>query len=124
MKPKYKVGDRFNAPTSIREILAVSVAVSGVARYWVDDDGDRDPTTVHESQIDRWVKIEPFFEVGKTYRWRSRIEGEFGHDTWRIEDIREVDGMRYAWALYTNGYTGSREMAQLYAGSFGEMTEA
>lgn len=66
-EPKYKVGDRFEGPGSIREILAVVMAASGVPKYWADDDGDRDPSTYNENQVNRWKKIEPFFEIGKIY---------------------------------------------------------
>lgn len=91
-EPKYKVGEKFQTPASVREILAVSVTIDGCVRYWVDDDGDRDPGTVTESRMDSWRKIEPFFEIGKTYRFPA------GSYRYKVTDIRVINGEKFAWA--------------------------
>lgn len=115
--PKYKVGDKFQSSMSVREILAVSVTAHGEVKYWVDDDGDRDPYTVTESQVDAWEKIEPFFEIGKTY-----IFNRSTFDKYKVVDVREVDGRKYAWGEFRPG-NAFDSMTTLDKYNFTQMTE-
>lgn len=113
--PKYKVGEKFQSAMTVREILAVSVTSGGEVKYWVDDDGDRDPFTVTESQVDPWRKIEPFFEIRKTYRFTN------GATKYKVTDIREVDGEKFAWA--EENTFGHLSMTTLDEHNFRQMTE-
>lgn len=116
-EPKYKIGDKFKDSTgAIHEILSVITTRSGEVKYWVDDNGDRDPWSTGELAVSRWEQISPFFEIGKVYRVG------LGGNRYRIAQLRQVGGKHFAWAEYEN-YSGAIEMISLDQVDFGHMTE-
>jgi hypothetical protein len=124
-EPKYKVGDKFKFGSGgDREIIAAHVDAEGAVRYFVDfNNGDTCDLLTEEYIELRYKKIEPFFEVGKTYAWKNAAEEGGKYSTWYIEQVRELHGSKYAVAVFTPNFKVAQEMAILRRYSFADMTE-
>jgi len=93
MEPKYKIGDKFKFGSGDREIVGVHVDTEGAVKYLVDfNNGDTCDLLTEEYIELRYRKIEPFFEVGKTYQFSKT------GDKYKVIDVREVDGEKFAWS--------------------------
>lgn len=116
-EPKYKIGDKFKDSTgAIHEILSVITTRSGEVKYWVDDNGDRDPWSTGELAVSRWEQISSFFEIGKTYQFNSGSGGRY-----KVTDIRQFGGEKFAWSEERS--FGSTSMTTLDENNFRYMTE-
>lgn len=127
-KPKHEVGDKFvDGFGSTHEVFALSESVVGNVSYWVDDNGNKNPWTIDEKDMDAdaWIKIGPFLEEGVTYAHKSAVKDGRKFDTWKIVKVCELDGKREVWAIYTNGSTGSRCMTTMMTSrdTYGKMVE-
>lgn len=64
MSFKYEIGDRLLDPSDGEKATILSRRMFGDADwYWVAPEG-RAPWTISGDSLERWKKIEPFFEVG------------------------------------------------------------
>ncbi len=63
---KYKIGDRFEFPGGVREIVGVYER-GGDVYYWIDQERENLYTLSEWYVDDNYTKIEPFFEVDKKY---------------------------------------------------------
>lgn len=117
--PKYKVGDRFMFHGAVREIVFVHEASF---RYVIVHEEDDEADFVTEDYIDElYTKIEPFFEAGKTYVHTWSLNNP-QRDTWEVLEVREVDGKKYAVAIFRNGWTGNR-LLTVIGGAFDQFVE-
>lgn len=65
---KYEIGDEFKGPyRSWMKVVARNRTGNGIIQYWtIDEYGEA--CTLSEYRLDTWTKIEPFFEVGDTFK--------------------------------------------------------
>lgn len=91
---KYEVDEKF--------ITTGGIPSKIIGRHWDEEDGafywvaheNSNRLTWHQSDLEDWTKVKPFFEKDKTYAW---IDGNPDY-TFRVDEVRQVGGDFYAIA--------------------------
>lgn len=117
---KYKIGDQFSFGRSRRAVRAVGEIEEG-AVYFLEFFNENGEVTAFESHTERYIdnhysKIEPFFEVGKTYKT--------DYFKYRVVSIHEHNRKKYASAeVYSLDGAPVNDMLCLNEKAFLGMTE-
>ena len=86
IKPKYSVGDKFDVDGEVVEIFAISpTPCGGEYEYWMTLPFERGMLTFTEHGLDQAEKIEPFFAVGRKYRYGG---GYLQYECTNLVDIK------------------------------------